>query len=142
MFGHEGAGVVRAVGEDVTHVSPGDNVVLSFDYDGTCTNCNHGNVAYCERFFEHNFETSRPADGFRPFSKDGARVDGTFFGQSSFATHTVAAEHSVVPVSDDVPLERLGPLGCGVQTGVGGVTNALDPEVGASIAIFGAGSVD
>ena len=71
----------------------------------------------------------------------GNVVHGNFIGQSSFATHSLVNERGVVKVRKDVPLEVLGTLACAVQTGVGGVMNALDPEVGASIAVFGTGAV-
>lgn len=141
VLGHEGSGVVEAVGRGVTKVEPGDRVVLSFDYDTTCPNCRNGDVAYCERFYDYNFAGERVTDGSSPLSADGERVSGVFFGQSSFATHAIATERNVVPVDDDVPLELLGPLGCGIQTGAGGVMNSLDPEVGSSLVVFGTGSV-
>ena len=68
-------------------------------------------------------------------------MHGRFFGQSSFASYSVAAERSVVKVREEAPLELLGPLGCGVQTGAGGVLNTLRPEAGTSIAVFGTGAV-
>lgn len=141
VFGHEGAGVVRDIGAHVTEVEPGDNVVMTFDHDGTCPNCRQGNVAYCDEFFTRNFESGRPSDGSSPISKDGKEIDGTFFRQSSFATHSIASERNVVTVPEEAPLELLGPLGCGVQTGAGGVINALAPKPGSSLVIFGAGSV-
>ncbi|QLG28639.1 NAD(P)-dependent alcohol dehydrogenase [Halorarum halophilum] len=141
VLGHEGSGVVWEVGPGVTDVEPGDHVVCSFDYDDSCRNCRSGDVAYCEEFFSHNFAASRTTDGSSPLSKGEERLGGLFFGQSSFATHAIATERNVVPVSKDAPLELLGPLGCGIQTGAGGVINSLDPQPGASIAIFGAGSV-
>lgn len=119
VLGHEGSGVVEAVGEDVTAVGPGDRVVLSFDYDGTCRDRRDGHPAYCEAFFGHNFGGARPADGTSPVSQDGEEISGRFFGQSSFATHAVATERNVVRFDDDVPLELLGPLGCGIETGAG-----------------------
>ena len=141
VLGHEGSGVVERVGDDVTVVEPGDRVVMSFDHDGTCPSCRDGHPAYCESFFERNFGGGRPSDGTSPLSADGEALSGHFFGQSSFATHALATERNVVPVDDDVPLELLGPLGCGVQTGAGAVINSLNPQPGSSIAVFGAGSV-
>lgn len=143
VLGHEGAGVVESVGERVETVEEGDHVVLTFDYDGTCSNCRRADVAYCESFFEHNFGGERVEDGSSPVSDDGERVNANFFGQSSFATHALAHEENVVPVEDgeDVPLELLGPLGCGVQTGAGAVMNSLDVESGTSLVVFGAGTV-
>jgi len=141
VLGHEGSGVVEQVGENVTGVEPGDRVVMSFDYDDDCHSCHAGHPAYCEDFFAHNFGGSRPEDGTSPLSRDGEAVSGRFFGQSSFATHAIATERNVVVVDEDVPLELLGPLGCGIQTGAGAVINTLDPQAGSSVAIFGAGSV-
>jgi aryl-alcohol dehydrogenase len=141
VFGHEGAGIVREVGRAVTDVEPGDPVVLTYDFDGACPNCRRGRMAYCDHFFEHNFVTRRPEDGSTPLSKDGEPIEATFFGQSSFSSHALARERNVVKVPDDAPLERLGPLGCGVQTGAGAVINTLAPEPGSTLAIFGAGSV-
>jgi aryl-alcohol dehydrogenase len=116
-------------------------VVLTFDYDGSCQNCREGDVAYCDSFFEHNFAGRRVSDGSTPIHDDGEEVSGMFFGQSSFATHSLANERNVVPVDDDVPLELLGPLGCGIQTGAGAVINTLDPQAASSIVVFGTGSV-
>ncbi|KDE59438.1 alcohol dehydrogenase [Halostagnicola sp. A56] len=141
VLGHEGSGVVESVGDAVSSVEPGDRVVLSFDYDESCPSCHAGQPAYCANFFAHNFGGERPEDGTSPLSRDGETVSGRFFGQSSFATHAIATERNVVPVEDDVPLELLGPLGCGIQTGAGAVINSLAPKTGSSIAIFGAGSV-
>lgn len=141
VLGHEGSGVVEQVGNNVTNVEPGDHVVMSFDYDGTCDSCQDSHPAFCEEFFAHNFGGARPSSGTSPISYEGEEISGRFFGQSSFATHAIATERNVVPVSGDVPLEMLGPLGCGIQTGAGGVINSLDPQAGSSIAIFGAGSV-
>lgn len=141
VLGHEGSGVVEEVGENVTKVEPGDRVVLTFDFDRTCPNCQRGQVAYCENFFEHNFAGRRVTDGSSPIQGDDETVSGMFFGQSSFATRAIATERNVVPVDEDVPLELLGPLGCGIQTGAGGVINTLDPQTGSSIVVFGTGSV-
>lgn len=141
VLGHEGSGIVEKVGDDVTRVEPGDRVVLTFDFDDECSNCRTGHPAYCENFFEHNFMGRRVSDGLTPIHDDGEDISGMFFGQSSFATHAIATETNVVPIEDDVPLELLGPLGCGIQTGAGSVINTLDVQAGSSIVVFGAGSV-
>jgi aryl-alcohol dehydrogenase len=140
VLGHEGAGVVERVGEAVTKVQPGDHVVLSFNSCGLCANCAQGRPTYCLNFFERNFGGARP-DGSNGLSRNGDPVHDHFFGQSSFADYTLAAERSVVKVSQDAPLELLGPLGCGIQTGAGSVLNTLRPEAGSSIAVFGTGAV-
>jgi aryl-alcohol dehydrogenase len=138
VLGHEGAGVVQAVGSAVHNFSIGDAVVLSFAHCGSCARCDHGEPAYCENF--HLNFTGRRADGSHTLQSNGS-LFGNFFGQSSFANYVVANERSAVKVPKDLPLHMLGPLGCGVQTGAGAVINALKPGVGDSIAIFGAGAV-
>lgn len=140
VLGHEGAGVVERVGEGVTKVEAGDKVVLTYASCGKCVNCARGKPCYCLNFFGLNFGGGR-LDGTSPISRAEEVVHGHFFGQSSFATHALATERNVVKVGDDVPLEMLGPLGCGIQTGAGGVLNTLRPEAGSSIAVFGTGAV-
>ncbi|WP_248908879.1 NAD(P)-dependent alcohol dehydrogenase [Halocatena marina] len=140
VLGHEGAGVVEAVGDTVTNVEPGDHVVLSFDHDQTCRNCREGNAAYCSNIGAYNFSGVRGTDMSSPLHRDGEQVS-LFFGQSSFATHSIASERQVIPVPADVPLEILGPLGCSIQTGSGTVINTFDANAGSSIAVFGVGAV-
>jgi aryl-alcohol dehydrogenase len=140
VFGHEGAGIVEQVGSQVTKVQPGDHVVLSFLTCGCCPACLKGEPSHCPTFLPLNVAGVR-ADGSTTLSQGGTPIRGSFFGQSSFATHALARERNVVKIRGDVPLELMGPLGCGLQTGAGGVLNTLKPPVGSSIAIFGAGSV-
>ncbi len=140
VLGHEGAGVVEKVGSNVKKVQPGDHVVLSYFSCDDCVNCKRGQPGYCLSFFPGNFSGAR-LDGSSALKQGDKAVHSHFFGQSSFATYALATEHNVVKVCKDVPLELLGPLGCGVQTGAGTVLNALHPEAGTSIAVFGSGSV-
>jgi aryl-alcohol dehydrogenase len=140
VFGHEGAGVVEKVGARVTKVKPGDHVVLGWDYCGACASCKSGKKLYCLNLFLHNFHGARP-DGTTTLHKGEQPIHGSFFCQSSFADFALANERNVVKVRDDVPLEILGPMGCGVMTGAGAVMNSLRPRPGASIAIFGVGNV-
>jgi len=140
ILGHEGAGVVERVGAAVRDVAPGDHVVMSFMNCGDCGRCIAGEPAYCTHFFAGNF-SGRRLDGTMALSCDGVDVPAHFFGQSSFATHSVAHERNVVKVRPDAPLELLGPLGCGVQTGAGSVMNVLQPKPGESLVVFGAGGV-
>lgn len=72
---------------------------------------------------------------------DGRPLPSRFFAQSSFAGHAIATARNVVKVDDDIPLELLGPLGCGLQTGAGSVLNSLSVRYGESIAVFGCGGV-
>src|SRR5579883_2921576 len=140
VCGHEGAGIVEQVGARVTKVRPGDPVVLTYLSCGACFACLRGRPMYCYRLFDLNFGGKR-ADGSLTMRQNGTGVHGAFFGQSSFATHALASERNVVRVRPDAPLELLGPLGCGVQTGAGSVMNALRVGHGASLAVFGAGAV-
>jgi aryl-alcohol dehydrogenase len=140
IFGHEGSGIVEAVGENVTKVAPGDHVVLTYRSCGKCVNCIKGAAPYCLDLYGQNFSGHRP-DGSNAHSCNGKTVHGHFFQQSSFATHALAHEQNTVKVDTSAPLELLGPLGCGIQTGAGAVMNSLRPRAGQSIAIFGAGSV-
>jgi aryl-alcohol dehydrogenase len=87
-----------------------------------------------------SFGGKRP-DGSSPLQQNGEVIYGYFFGQSSFASYAIATERNVVPVRQDARLELLGPLGCAVQTGAGAVLNSLQVEMGASLAVFGVGSV-
>ena len=108
---------------------------------GKCSYCKSGHPSYCINFFPLNFGGKR-ADGSCPYhDHSGKSVTGFFFGQSSFATYSLAAENNVVKVQDDVPIEILGPLGCGLQTGSGTVLNVLKPEAGESIVVSGVGPV-
>ncbi len=141
VLGHEGAGVVEQVGAGVTRVAPGDRVGMSFHSCGTCSTCSSGRPSYCHSFFEHNFGSSRPADGSSALSRDGAPIHAHFFGQSSFATHSVANERNVVRLDSEIPLEVAAPFGCGLQTGAGGVLNTLRAPAGSSLAVFGTGAV-
>lgn len=139
VLGHEGAGVVDKVGENVAGVAPGDHVVLSFAHCGHCDNCLTGHPTVCATFNVLNFG-GRMEDGTARLHQGGGELS-TFFGQSSFGTYAVAHERNVVKVDKDVDLAILGPLGCGIQTGAGTVLNRLKPEFGTSIAVYGCGAV-
>lgn len=140
VLGHEGSGVVEAVGPGVTELAVGDHVTLSFDHCGECPQCEQGHPAYCELFGPLNYFCER-LDGTVTMHQGDEEVRGNWFGQSSFATHAIASVRSAVKVPDDLPLELLGPLGCGLQTGAGSVLNVLQPKAGEGIAIFGLGGV-
>jgi aryl-alcohol dehydrogenase len=140
IFGHEGSGVVENVGSSVTKVVPGDHVVLSFQSCGSCSGCLRGEPAHCENIFQCNFSGVR-SDGTTTYKKDSQNIHGNFFNQSSFSELAIASERNTVKVKREAPLELLGPLGCGIQTGAGAVINSLKPAAGSSIAIFGCGSV-
>jgi aryl-alcohol dehydrogenase len=140
VLGHEGAGVVDAVGSAVTKVNVGDRVALTFRSCGACARCLSGDPAYCYTMPALNYIGMRP-DGSKAIRDGEAPVSSNFFGQSSFATYALAYERNVLKLPDDIPFELAAPLGCGVQTGVGGVVLALAARKGSSILITGGGAV-
>jgi len=140
VLGHEGAGVVERVGKRIAKLVPGDHVVMTFNYCGSCPSCLEGGVTYCYGAHPLNFGGTR-SDGSSPISRGGETIYGNFFGQSSFANFAICNERNAVKVRKNLPLELLGPLGCGIQTGAGAVINALRVGAGRSIAVFGTGAV-
>lgn len=140
VLGHEGAGVVEALGTGVLGLAVGDHVVLSGASCGCCPSCHAGRPTYCRDAVRLSFG-GRRADGSSALSRNGAPMAGAFFAQSSFATHTVVPERSAVKVAKDAPLHLLGPLGCGFITGAGSVLEAFKLRPGQSLVVFGAGSV-
>ncbi|KAF2494653.1 zinc-binding alcohol dehydrogenase [Lophium mytilinum] len=146
ILGHEGAGTILEVGSDLTSkLSPGDFVLLSFNHCGACNSCSSAHPAYCQNFIPYNMGGRRLTDGTFFYTTqdetDPSHVLGGFFGQSSFASHAIVQENSIIKVPKDTNLALLAPLGCGIQTGAGCVINTLDVKKGSSIAIFGAGAV-
>src|SRR5215472_1396631 len=140
VYGHEGAGIVAATGSAVEDLAAGDHVVISFPWCGECEHCREDRRSYCQRGRELKSAGTR-ADRSTTLQRDGAPVYGSCFQQSSFATHVLTPARYAVKVRHDAPLEFLGPLGCGLQTGAGAVLNVMQPEAGKSFAVFGAGSV-
>lgn len=140
VLGHEGAGVVAKVGRNILKVKPGDHVIVTYDFCGKCENCAQGQPGFCEEFYGRNLSGAR-LDGTSPISLPNKPLSGCFFCQSSFANEVITSENNVVKIPKDIPLELMGPLGCGIQTGAGAVINSLAPKAGSSIAIFGAGAV-
>lgn len=141
ILGHEGSGVVEQIGNGVTTVAPGDHVVMTYMSCGICDPCVTGHPAHCDHMGQLNFGGSRMDGTCSACDANGDELRDHFFGQSSFATFAIANERNVVKVREDVPLELLGPLGCGIQTGAGAVLNALKIHAGSSFATFGTGAV-
>jgi aryl-alcohol dehydrogenase len=139
VLGHEGAGVVESVGSAVSTHAIGDHVVLSFAHCGHCDACQEGMPSYCREFMNRNFGCCR-SDGTSAIA-GRERIRSHFFGQSSFATYAVCDPRNAIVVSKEVPLELLGPLGCGIQTGAGAIINALKMGPGSTLAVFGTGAV-
>jgi aryl-alcohol dehydrogenase len=140
VFGHEGAGVVHAIGSGVKSFAPGDHVVMSFPWCGECANCAAERHSYCVHARGLKMAGSR-ADGSFLLSREGAPVHSAFFQQSSFGTFALTQERYAVKVRNDAPLELLGPLACSGQTGAGAVLNVIKPKPGDSFAVFGVGAV-
>jgi S-(hydroxymethyl)glutathione dehydrogenase/alcohol dehydrogenase len=137
VLGHEGAGVVEAVGEGVTHCKPGDHVVMSFVPNcGRCFHCARGEAFLC-----------------RALPRGGTMLDGTsrlklgdkslaaFCSLGNMAEYVVCPAISVVPISKSVPLKVAALVGCGVTTGVGAAINTAKVEPGSTVAVFGCGGV-
>ncbi|BDT99885.1 MULTISPECIES: NAD(P)-dependent alcohol dehydrogenase [Nocardia] len=140
LLGHEGAGVVEAVGAAVTGVRPGDRVVLTFRHCGTCRNCRAGRPAYCVRAAKLNQFGAR-ADRSARVTVAGTPVRDGFFGQSSFAAYALATADNTVVIDTEVDPAVLAPLGCGFLTGAGAVLNVLRPDRDARVVVYGAGAV-
>jgi aryl-alcohol dehydrogenase len=140
VLGHEGAGIVEHIGKGVTTLKVGDRVVMSGNSCGVCPSCRRNYPSYCHEVLPRNFGGLRP-DGTSALRQGGERIFGQFFGQSSFARYAIAPERTAVKVPDDVPLDVMAPLGCGVITGTGAVINSLGVGAGDSMAVFGVGGV-
>lgn len=141
VLGHEGAGIIQAVGQSVRSFAPGDRVVMSYLSCGECRECRVGVPASCARLPELCFSGGRPDGSHAVQQQNGRALHDRFFGQSSFATLAVANERNVFHIPADLPFELAAPLGCGVMTGAGTIWNELDVQPGSSVAVFGVGAV-
>jgi aryl-alcohol dehydrogenase len=141
VLGHEGAGVVEEIGASVKKIKAGDHVVLTYMWCGHCKPCLRGDLTYCENFYPLNFGGAREDGSTGTREAGGGAIHDHFFGQSSFGTCALVHERNVIRVPHNAPLELLGPLGCGIQTGAGAVINALKVTPGSSFATFGGGAV-
>lgn len=140
VLGHEGAGIVEAVGKGVSRVKPGDRVIVSYPSCGTCHGCLKGQTYFCDNHIPLGFRGTR-LDGSHTIKLEGKPISGAFFQQSSFATHSIAIERNVVPVTSDRSAEMLAAIPCGVQTGAGSILNTFKVGPKDSLAVFGAGAV-
>uniref|UniRef100_A0A8H7K4D2 Enoyl reductase (ER) domain-containing protein n=1 Tax=Bionectria ochroleuca TaxID=29856 RepID=A0A8H7K4D2_BIOOC len=142
VLGHEGAGIVREVGSRVSKVKAGDKVLLSFAFCTQCHNCQFGAPGYCSQFSPINFTGNKEA--FTTI-KEGKPIGGSFFGQSSFSRLTKVQEVSMVKVNNlitgDEEFKLFAPLGCGIQTGAGTVTQLAKATADDTIAVIGLGGV-
>jgi aryl-alcohol dehydrogenase len=141
VLGHEGAGVVAAIGSDVTEFNVGDAVIIGWPSCGRCRHCLAGEPRYCLRLGEVLVGGGR-LDGSTAFHRhDGGIVSSHFFGQSSFATYSLVTAAALVRIPPGLPIELMGPLACGISTGAGAIFNTAQPAPGSSVAIFGVGTV-
>jgi len=132
VLGHEGAGIVEAVGSEVRSVKPGDHVVIATIAScGTCRACNTGHPTWCIHTLG-NVST--------PFTVDGEPASN-FAAASVFAEYTLVSEVQAVPISPEVPFTSACLIGCGVLTGVGSVLNRAQVRPGETAAVFGVGGV-
>jgi S-(hydroxymethyl)glutathione dehydrogenase/alcohol dehydrogenase len=136
VLGHEAAGVIAEVGRDVAYVKPGDHVILCTSvFCGSCDQCLTGNPHRC-RIKPNRAKT----DPSRLRFKDGARLN-QFANLSTYASHMLVHENSVVKIPDSMPLDRAALIGCGVTTGVGAALNTAKVTPGSTVAVFGCGGV-
>lgn len=140
VLGHEGVGIVEALGEGVKGFAIGDRVLMSFGACGECLACAERRLGYCEHASQFQLKAQR-RDGSSPISCGGEPVSGHFFRQSSFATHAITATVNVVRLAPDLPPELMAPLACGVLTGTGAVLSSLQAKAGTSLAVLGCGAV-
>ncbi|MFD5199650.1 NAD(P)-dependent alcohol dehydrogenase [Streptomyces sp. NPDC058375] len=141
VLGHEGSGVVVETGGPDTGLSPGDHVVLSFDSCGRCRSCLGAAPAYCDTFAALNLFGGRAENAARFTDAAGGVLAPRWFCQSSFAAYAMVPARNAVRVDPSLPLELLGPLGCGFLTGAGAVLNSFGAGPGDTVVVFGAGAV-
>jgi Zn-dependent alcohol dehydrogenase len=140
VLGHEGAGVVEAVGSQVTRVALGDKVVLSWlPTCGVCTACMRGDLSLCANATSEMGRGCLPSGEIRLSRLSSPLYHYSYL--STFARHVVVDERSCIPLSADADLEVACLVGCAVTTGVGAVFNKAKVEPGSSVVIFGAGGV-
>lgn len=140
ILGHEGGGVVEAIGEGVTTLKKGDHVIPLYTPEcGTCKFCTSGKTNLCQQIRATQGKGLMP-DGTSRFSKDGKLIHH-YMGTSTFAEYSVLPEISLAKISKDAPLDKVCLLGCGVTTGIGAVLNTAKVEKGATIAVFGLGGI-
>ncbi|MGW1491032.1 Zn-dependent alcohol dehydrogenase [Streptomyces sp. NPDC002402] len=132
VLGHEGAGVVEAVGAGVGHVVPGDHVSLSTLANcGACADCDRGRPTMCRKAI------GRPG---QPFSRGGEALF-QFASNSAFAERTIVRAVQAVKIPSELPLTSAALIGCGVLTGVGAVLNRAKVERGDTVVVIGTGGI-
>jgi S-(hydroxymethyl)glutathione dehydrogenase/alcohol dehydrogenase len=140
VLGHEGAGIVEAVGSDVASVKPGDHVICSWNPScGRCFYCDRDQPILCEPFTRHQPQ-GHLLDGASRLSVDGGKLHH-FSVVSSHAEYCVVPEAGAIVVPKEIPFDRACLIGCGVMTGVGGAARVARIDGGSSVAVIGCGAV-
>ncbi len=140
ILGHEGGGIVEAIGEGVTSLAVGDHVIPLYTAEcGKCKFCLSGKTNLCQAVRATQGKGLMP-DGTSRFSYNGQPIFH-YMGCSTFSEYTVLPEISLAKISKDAPLEKVCLLGCGVTTGIGAVLNTAKVEEGATVAVFGLGGI-
>ena len=140
VLGHEGAGVVEAVGSAVTSVRPGDHVVCSWNpHCGHCFYCERGVPILCEPY-KRNEPKGKLLDGTSRLSRDGAPVNH-FFTTSTHAELTIVPESGAIAIPKEIAFDRACIIGCGVMTGIGAAVRKARVAPGASVLVIGCGAV-
>jgi len=136
VLGHESAGIVEAVGSDVTYVKPGDHVITCLSaFCGHCESCLTGHMSLCQEP-----ELQRGPSQPSRLAKDGSNI-WQFLNLSSFAEYMLVHEHTIAKIRPDMPLDRAALIGCAVTTGVGAVIHTAKVEPGSTVAVIGCGGV-
>jgi len=140
ILGHEGGGIVEAVGPEVTSVKPGDHVIPLYTPEcGKCSFCTSGKTNLCQAIRATQGQGLMP-DGTSRFSSNGETIYH-YMGTSTFSEYTVLPEISVAKVNPEAPLDKVCLLGCGITTGIGAVLNTAKVEPGATVGVFGLGGI-
>ena len=140
VLGHEGAGIVRAIGPAVTQVATNDHVVLCWaPACGECPPCREGRAVLCDRLDKTTYRNKLPSGASRLHARQ--QDVAAFLGTACFSRYVVVPEEAAIPVARDLPFDALATLGCAVLTGVGAVINAARVPEGARVAVIGAGGV-
>ncbi|WP_373279528.1 S-(hydroxymethyl)glutathione dehydrogenase/class III alcohol dehydrogenase [Chitiniphilus eburneus] len=140
ILGHEGAGVVEALGEGVTSVAVGDHVIPLYTPEcGVCKFCTSGKTNLCQAIRATQGRGLLP-DGTTRFSRNGQPIHH-YMGTSTFSEYTVVPEIALARIDKAAPLEEVCLLGCGVTTGMGAVMNTAKVQPGDTVAIFGLGGI-
>ncbi|XP_068634073.1 alcohol dehydrogenase-like 3 [Aristolochia californica] len=142
ILGHEAAGIVESVGEEVEEFKEGDHVIPIFNGEcRSCKNCVSQKTNLCDKFRVNPFKNVMSADGKSRFSTIDGQIIYHFLNTSTFCEYTVLDSACVVKLNPEAPLKKMTLLSCGLSTGVGAAWNTANVQAGSSVAVFGLGAV-